>query len=153
MRNLILTVFTLVLSLSVIQAQDKKEEIQVRIKEGAKPDVYVDGKKFDFPLELIDKGKIESFNVISRDQTKNGIILITTKKRGVEIKDTEIKVTGYANEKGGAPIVVIDGKIADKLALKRLSPDDIDKIKVVKEGAIANKYKAKNGVVIVTTKK
>ena len=155
MRNLILTVFTLVLSLSLIQAQDKKEEIQVKIKQGAKPDVYVDGKRFDFPLELIDKSKIESFNVISRDRTsnkKNGIIVIKTKNRGLAIKDIDTKVVGYANEKG-EPLIFIDGKVSDKLTLAKLSPDDVDTIEVIKEGAIANKYNAKNGVIIVTTKK
>jgi TonB-linked SusC/RagA family outer membrane protein len=53
-----------------------------------------------------------------------------------------------------APLFVIDGMILDENAFKRLNPNDIDNISILKDAASAAIYgmKAGNGVVLVTTK-
>jgi len=66
MRNLILTACALLFSISLLQAQEfklektkknNKEKIHVKVKEGAEPDIYVDGKKFDFSMEKYESDK------------------------------------------------------------------------------------------------
>ncbi|MEM9549150.1 MAG: hypothetical protein AAGA77_24395 [Bacteroidota bacterium] len=164
MKDLILTAFILLQSISLIQAQEKqndieiKENIHVKVKEGADPDIYVDGKKFDFPMELLDKDQIESINVIKGEKAieeynaKNGVVLITTKKKLVEKIETKIKITDD-DVKGKGPMVIIDGNNSNQTLLKKLSPDDIESINVVKGEQALKKYNAPNGVIIITTKK
>ncbi|MEM6321991.1 MAG: hypothetical protein AAF960_30305, partial [Bacteroidota bacterium] len=121
------------------------------------PDIYVDGKKFDFPLELLDKDKIESVNVIKGKkaiqeyQAKNGVVLITTKKSSKKMTESDYKEVKDAINK--SPKVIIDGKESDRATLEKLSPDDIESINVVKGEQAMKKYNAANGVVIIVTKK
>ena len=101
MKNLLLTVCAMLLTISVIQAQEneekqsqshKQEKLMIRVKGtstvgNVKPDIYVDGKKFDFELELLDPEKIESVEVIKGEKAikeynaPNGVLFIKTKKR------------------------------------------------------------------------
>ena len=160
MQKLILIVCVSLLSISLVQAQDKKagsqkkESIHVEVKEGVQPDIYVDGKKFDFPMELLDKDKIKSINVIKGEKamkeynSKNGVILITTKKSGKKVTKLDFK-----KETNKIPMVIIDGKKSSRATLDKLSPDDIERIDVVKGEQAMKKYKAPNGVVIIFTKK
>ena len=160
MKKILLIACAGLLSISSIHAQDKKEgsqtkeSIQVEVKDGVKPDIYVDGKKFDFPLELLDKDKIESVNVIKGEKAikeynaKNGVVLITTKKSSNKITKFE-----YEEAKDKDPMVIIDGEASDREALSKMSPDDIESINVLKGEQAMKKYKAANGVIIVTTKK
>ncbi len=157
----------MLLAFSLIQGQEnkekkdknsKKEELHIKLKDGAKPDVYVDGKKFDFPMELLDKNRIESVSVIKGDKAlrdynaANGVVLITTKKNLVELDESKIKVKS-TSEKSKTPMIVIDGKVSNKKSLEKLAPDDIERIEVVKDKQALKKYNAPNGAIIVTTKK
>jgi len=164
MKNLILTACAVLLSISSIQAQEskgeisKKEKLHIKIKDGAKPDIYVDGKKFDFPMDLLDENRIESVNVIKGDKAikkynaKNGVVLIVTKNKMVEIDKSKIKIKGQG-EKGKNPMIIINGEKSDRKVLKKLSTDDIESIKVLKDEQALKKYNAPNGVIIVKTKK
>ena len=163
MKNIILTTFAVILSISLIQAQDKKEEdqtkeyIHLQVKDGAKPDIYVDGKKFDFSMELLDPDKIESIIVLKGEKAikeynaKNGAVLITTKASANKIN--EFDYTEVKNKIDKIPMVIIDGKKSDQEMLAKLSPDNIESINVVKGEQAMKKYKAAHGVVIVKTKK
>ena len=163
MKKIILIAYVMFLSISLIQAQEskssKKENLHIELKDGVKPDIYVDGKKFDFPMDLLDINKIESINVLKGDKalkeynTKNGVIIIVTKKNRVEIDKSKIKVTGYATKEGKAPMVIIDGKKSNQEVLKKLTPDDIKSIEVLKNEQAIKKYNASSGIIIVTTKK
>lgn len=165
MKNLILTACTVLLSISLIQAQEskdkssKKENLHIMLKDGAKPDIYVDGKKFDFPVDLLDKNRIESVNVLKGDvalkkyNAKNGVVLIVTKKKTVEIDKSKVKVKGYTTKEGKAPMIIINGEKSNQEILKKLSPDDIKSIEVLKDEQAMKKYNAPNGIIIVTTKK
>lgn len=169
MKKLLLTACAVFLVVSIIQAQEteeikgnnqKQEKLFVKVKDDAKPDIYVDGKKFDFPLDLLDPKKIESLSVIKDEQAikeysaPNGVLLIKTKKK-IESNNSKIKIRGtksMVSEK--APMIIIDGEvIPDKEILEKLSPDDVESIKIVKDEQAMEKYNAPNGVVIVTTKK
>ncbi|PPK95432.1 hypothetical protein LY01_01019 [Nonlabens xylanidelens] len=162
MKNLILTLCALLLSISIIQAQENKktvdnssnkEKLHIKIKDGAKPDIYVDGKKFDFPMDILDSDMIESVSVVKGDKalkeynSKNGVVLIVTKKKNAEIDNAS------ANNEGKAPMIIINGKNSDRKTLEKLSPDDIESIEVFKDERALKKYNATNGVIVVTTKK
>jgi|TARA_B110000914_G_scaffold218209_1_gene225240 hypothetical protein len=167
MKNLILTVCTVLLSISLIQAQEhgeekgeiaKLEKLHIKLKDGTKPDIYVDGKKFDFPMDLLDVDRIESVSVIKGDKaieeynSKKGVVLITTKKITTEKAMSKIKfVYDGVNKKD--PMIIINGEKSDQEILKKLSPDDIESIEVLKGEQTLKKYNAPNGVIIITTKK
>ena len=136
MKNLILTACALLLSITLMQAQKNNEikkdsslaeRLHIKLKDGAKPDIYVDGKKFDFSLDLIDTDMIASAFVIKGDRAikeynaSNGVIVITTNK-----KYESDKASGKTSFNGKTPIIVIDGKVSSKDILDKLSPDDID---------------------------
>ena len=166
MKKLLFTIIVLFFSISLINAQktgskkkDKeiKEKLYVKLKDGAKPDIYVDGKKFDFPIELIDQNKIESIFVFKGEQAikkydaPNGAIIIKT-KTSVESDVSEIRVTGYAKDKK-TPMVIINGKVSNKKTLDKLNPNDIEKMEVFKGEQAIKKYNSPNGVIIITTNK
>ena len=78
----------------------------------------------------------------------------------------EVVVVGYGDQKPSAegvfvrgtdkdPLVIVDGKPMDGAKLKDIDPKTIDHMEVLKDKAAIEKYgeKAKNGVLIVTTKK
>lgn len=165
MKNLLLTVCAVFLSILIIQAQEtevkksknqKQEKLLVKVKDDAKPDIYVDGKIFDFPMELLDADKIESVSVIKDEQAikeysaPNGVVLVTTKKK-IESDNLGMKLRTNGGEK--YPMIIIDGEVSGKEALEKLSPDDVNQIEVVKDERAMEKYNAPNGVVIVTTQK
>ncbi len=167
MKNLILTACAVLLSISLIQAQEhaeekgkiaKPEKLNIKLKDGAKPDIYVDGKKFDFPMDLLDVDRIESVSVIKGDKaikeynSKNGVVLVTTKKVTTEKAMSKITFEGDGVNKK-APMIIINGKKSDKEMLEKISPDDIERIEVFKDEQALKKYDAPNGVIVVTTKK
>lgn len=169
MKNLILTVCAVLLSISLVQAQEKKEnlnnsqkqeKLQVKFKDGTNPDIYVDGKKFDFRPELLDKNMIESVNVIKGEKAKkeynapNGVILITTKKKKKEESNkTKVIIKGKSDSIKENPLVIVDGKKYNKDILKKIQPDDIQSISVLKGEKAIKMYNAPNGAIIITRKK
>jgi hypothetical protein len=168
MKKLLFITIVLLFSISLINAQETeskkkvkelKEKLYVKLKDGAKPDVYVDGKKFDFPIELIDQNKIKAVFAIKGDQAKkeynslNGVILITTKT--AEKSDvSEIRIRNNDFAKGEKrPMIIINGIVSNKKDLDELKPDQIEKMEVLKGEKALEKYKSPNGVIIITIKK
>ncbi|WP_026776633.1 hypothetical protein [Polaribacter sp. Hel_I_88] len=165
MKKISVALIIMIFTISSIQAQkekdkkDRKEELIVKLREGAKPIIYVDGKIFDFPMELIDQSKIESVFVVKGADAKtkykapDGVILITTKSFEL-IKISEESITkNYKIESKNDPIVIVDGKVVDKNILEELKTETIDKMQVIKGEEALKKYNAPNGVIIITTKK
>ena len=163
MKNLILTTCALLFSISLLQAQEfklektkknNKEKIHVKVKEGAEPDIYVDGKKFDFSMDLIDTDMIASVIVVKGEKAikeynaPNGVVLVTTNK-----KHESDKTLGKTEFKGETPVIIIDGKVSNKETLDKLSPDDIEKVEVLKDKSAIKKYNAPNGAIVITSKK
>lgn len=159
-----------------VMAQDKKvkKDVKISLKDGAEPDVYIDGIKYDHQIiSLLDPAKIKSMNVLKSDKAleeynaPNGVILITSTNSDEEVKpsDTEFKIrkTSDADPNAsttikirggeGDPMVIIDGKVASKEELSKLSPESIEKINVIKDEKAKKEYNSETGVIIVTTKK
>jgi TonB-linked SusC/RagA family outer membrane protein len=67
--------------------------------------------------------------------------------------DIRIRVSGTYNNT--SPLFVIDGIVADKFAFDALSPNEVESITILKDGASAAIYgsRAANGVVLVTTRR
>ena len=167
MKKIILMACTVFLSISLMQAQNNNEtkkdsslveKLHVKLKDGAKPDIYVDGKKFDFSMDIIDTDMIESVFVIKGEKaikeynSPNGVILIATKKN-VDIVNTTEKTSKESIFDDKSPMIIIDGKVSNKESIKKLSPDDIEKIEVFKDEKAKKKYNAPNGAIIIITKK
>lgn len=115
-------------------------------------------------------------NVVSQPSTVNalqgrvaGVQITASGSRGrkKEIKNASSNMnSGYLNNEqimirgvasispGNIPLYVINGKAAGEDDFKRLDPNDIDDVQVLKESALAALYgsRAMNGIVVVTTK-
>ena len=177
MRNLIFIISIICLFISIGNAQnikdesggkpDKRENLSFVLKDSLKPDVYIDGKKYDADIvNLLDQSLISSIDVVKGKKAleeydaPNGVVIIQTKKNAgkpdfkIDSKsgDSEIKIE-HDSDPTVTPLIMIDGKISDHEMLSKFSPDDIESIEVVKGEAAEKKYKAKHGVVIVKTKK
>lgn len=168
MKNLLLTVCVILLAVSTITAQETEEKKDVNTKpekshlvvKSKQPDIYVDGKKFDFDVNLLDSDKIESIKVIKgKEATKkynspNGVLLITTKK-GTEIANSKIKINATDPIVGGekSPMIIIDDKVStDKETLEKISPEDIFSIDILKGKAAMELYNVPSVIVVVTKK-
>ena len=163
MKNIIATAFAIILSVSSIQAQktenSKDEKFYIKIKEEAKPDIYVDGKKFDFPVGMIDTNAIESVTVLKNQvalkkyNSKNGVVLIVTKKNILKGNEIQLNETKRNAEKETA-MIIINGKNSSKEELDKLSPDEIIDIEILKDKKKTLKnYKTSIPVIIISTKK
>lgn len=133
-------------------AQDK---IKVELKDGPKPDIYIDGKKYDYAIfDLLDQTKIESIDVIKGEQAlkeydaENGVILIQSKNAVQQNGMGKIQISSSDKE----PVFMVDGEISDRETVSKLYPDDIKSVSVFKGQDAIDKYNAPNGVVIITTK-
>lgn len=164
MKKLLFAAFLLMCSITAVNAQDKnteksKENIYIKVKEGKKPVIFIDGKKFDFPMELIDQSKIASINVIKGKEAikkynaPNGAILITTKTSKIlDFSHVKIRENGDLKEDKPAPMIIIDGKVSTKKSLDTLTPEKIEKMEIFKGEQAIKKYKAAHGVIVITTK-
>lgn len=168
MRNLSLTVCAMLLAVATIMAQEAEEKKEVNTKsekfqfvaKSEKPDIYVDGKKFDFDMSLLDKDRIETLTAIKgKEATKkynspNGVLLITTKK-GTETANSKIKInaTDPIVDGENTPMIIIDDKVStDKKALEEISPDDIHSINIFRGKAAMELYNVPSVIVVVTKK-
>ena len=157
MKNIRIITCLFCISTSCLFAQ---ETLQVELKDAPKPDIYIDGKKYDYAIfELLDQSKIESVNVIKDEQAmkefnaQNGVIVITTKKSAQHpptIDKDEIKIKNGA---GKDPVIIIDGEVSSRQVLSKMSPDDIKSIDILKGETAMALYNAPNGVIIIKTKK
>ncbi len=124
-----------------------------------KPDpiYFVDGKETNKSnLDKINPNTIESMSVFKGEDAinkygakgKNGVVEIITKK---ENNNIGIHSEGRVPD----PICYIDGKEITYSKLKKIDPDTIDRINIVKGENAINKYgdKGKNGVIEIYLKK
>jgi len=145
------------------------------------PIYFLNGKEITSnQLEAINTNTIKSVSVLKGKATdiygekaKNGVILISTKKRGQnkpkksksiivrtdnskDIDASEFNDKFIFNTNDGTPVLfVVDGKIYKKGLPKRLKPDTIKSVIVLKGLKAIKKYgrKGRNGVIEITTKK
>jgi TonB-dependent SusC/RagA subfamily outer membrane receptor len=145
------------------------------------PLYVVDGIKIEMTnISQIDPNQIDSIKILKDasavalygEEAQNGVIIIATKKPtaqktiGIQIenkadslKKNIIKGTGIiirgSDFDGEQPLYVVDGKIINPIDFKQLKPEDIQSISVLKDFSAVALYgeEAKNGVLILTTKK
>ena len=178
MKKILVTGLILLFSITLTHAQEKdkpnanKTKLNWKFKDGAHPDIYVDGKKFEFSIDLLDTDRIATMNVLKGKEAieaynaPNGVIVITTKERSNEDKTkfiiTDIKGNDsnemntkivYRDSNAKDPMIIIDGKEVTRKELKKLKPEDIEAIEVLKDNAAQEAYGADNGVIIVKMKK
>ena len=81
-------------------------------------------------------------------------VTITTPS-GTPGMESNIRIRSMGTFNNAEPLFVIDGVIRDKYAFDALSPNEVEDISVLKDGASAAIYgsRAANGVVLVTTKR
>ena len=175
MKKLISTFIPLCLIMAMTLAQEAKTEVDpkdktqktvVEVKDGEKPDIYIDGKKYDrHILDLLDPERIESVSIIKGEKAKEeydaeAVILVKTKIK-TDLKLQEYKL-GENENKGiymtnyvgsGSPVIVIDGKIEDQETLAIIDPDRIQSISVLKDGLSLKKYGTRSGVILIKLKK
>lgn len=168
MKKLLITTGVLFFIVLTFQAQENRDSdnkiIEFKIKDNfsihdslAKPTIYVDGKKFNFDINLLDYNKIESVFVvkdkeaIEKYHSPQGVILIKT-KLGNSIDSVDHAMNRNDNKKLD-PLFVIDGEVVDDEMVKQLTPDDIESITVLKSKAAIKAYNAPNGAVVIKTKK
>jgi len=138
----------------------KVKKTYIELKEGANPDVYIDGKKYDPEiLDMIDLDKIAKMDVIKGDEAMKkyntqSVILITSKaKEDKNVSKVVIRNTGEDTGSGaGTPLIIIDGKKSDKQALEALDPENILSVSVVKGEQAISEYNSEAGVILVKTK-
>ena len=149
-------VLALVLCCNVISYAQKAKDpnLYVKVKEGKEPLIFVNGKKFDFSIDIIDQSKIESVNVLKGEEAKalynttNGVILITTKASGKK-NLVDAKEKSKSLEK---PMIIINGKVSSRDELKAIDAKNIKKMEVLKGEKAKAKYNSPSGVIILTTK-
>ena len=100
--------------------------------------------------------KGESATDLYGEQATNGVIIITSKKGTNTVGSLieKLKRDGIvANAKDGKPIFIIDGKETDNI--ENIPPEGIESVSILKDQSAVTIFgeKAKNGVVMITTKK
>lgn len=139
------------MSFYALQAQDVAQQIGIALKENVDMKIYVDGKPFDFPLELINTDHIASINIIKgaqaeeKYQSPEGVISIVT-------KDIPKPMLSEKKSSSAKPLFVVDGEIREETVIDTISPDDIDHIEVIKGERAIQEYNSPNGVILITTK-
>jgi hypothetical protein len=158
---------------------DKKENIEVVVvgEDGHKENVWIHKKdkghheEVDV-IEIVEKdGKVKVIKKadgkakvivkelvdVKEGEEENVYIIKGDKKEGKEVKLKKMKKGDmvFINDDMNKALVIIDGKETTHEALKNLDKESIEKIEVYKGDGAVEKYgdKAKDGVVVVTTKK
>jgi TonB-linked SusC/RagA family outer membrane protein len=78
-----------------------------------------------------------------------------TQNAGTPGRESSIRIRAIGTTNNSEPLYVIDGVVSDKFAFDGLSPNEVDNITLLKDGASAAIYgsRAANGVVLITTKR
>ena len=117
---------------------------------------YSEKDKNDVIVITAKRNRTAAENVQTPDtvipQTQGRIINITMSDE-TQSSDKEVAVTVDANN--STPLFIIDGKEISSSSINAISPDQIDSMSIVKGESALKIYgeKAKNGVVIITTKR
>jgi beta-lactamase regulating signal transducer with metallopeptidase domain len=186
----------ILLSLTLVVAFTATFETKVIAQTSkSEPLLIVNGKKFNGKVKDLDPDKIQSINVINdslamskygidearvvievtlkdtisiqNDNLKMGIKDTIPKVKNNSVKEFDIKIVGYGNQKSvnkgivfrdtnsnKNPLIIIDGKVFTKEEFNQINPADILSIEVIIDKATTDKYgeNGKNGVILVTLK-
>jgi len=153
----------------------KNETIVIRgvgsISPKDKPLFVVDGVVTDDSLaQSINPESINTMYILKREaafkkygeKAKNGVIEITLKKEGVQVKqagqtpknEAQIIIRG-GNDAKNQPLFVVDGVVTENNLAQSINPKSINNMYILKGDEAVKKYgeKAGNGVIEITLKK
>lgn len=133
-----------------IQENDENEKITININ-----DEVEDGENIFVLKENGEKGKLHKVKIKKGKFISDGGVIIKNNNKFSDdssVKEKNIMVFSSDKEK---PIIYIDGNLSTNEALKELDPNIIEKMEVLKGDNAIKEYgeKAKNGVILITTKK
>lgn len=116
-----------------------------------------EGQSKSRPLIIVDNKKVEDINTVSPDDIESVNVLKgedAINAYGEDGKNGVIRIVSKKNDISEA-MIIIDGEIADQESLKSIKPDNIEKIEILKGISATKIYgeKAKNGAIMITTKK
>jgi len=152
MKNLFFTICVLLSSLTFSFAQKTDQEIGIALKENSNMKIFVDGKEFDFPLELIKEEHLASVEIVKGEiankkyNAPEGVILIQTKDL------PKLSFSDAQKDEDNSPLFFVNGKEYQRTILDEISPDDIEAIEVIKGERAINEFNAPNGVILIKTK-
>lgn len=133
--------------------KDDVKTIDVKREDG-KEFISINGKKIA-PNEIIE----EKIEIENEDGTNFIFVETSTDKKDKDaeieiIKEEDSKIV-FNNSNNKKPLIIIDGKIADKNKMKDLDTNKIKSVSVFKGESAIKKYgeKGKDGVIIIATKK
>lgn len=124
-----------------------------------KPTYVVDGKVYRGNLSTLNVNDIKSITVLKNpDASKqygtfnpNGVIVVETGKLLHNFVKPQSAVANTSASVRDSAVYVVDGVVSDK-NMGGIRPEDIESIRVMRDGTTAEIYGAKNGVIFVTTK-
>ncbi|SFR51400.1 TonB-dependent Receptor Plug Domain [Robiginitalea myxolifaciens] len=134
-------------------------EIKIKGEDGeAEEIIKVRPMKSKGSYKIIRDGDVHTEVIAGDGGNSTSTVIITDKdQEGETVKISGMASSGKVKLKtsGKDPLIYIDGKKANKKAMEKLDPDDIEKIEVLKGDKAEEAYgkKARNGVVEITTKK
>lgn len=158
MRNIQLLAFILITSFGSLQAQEIKQQLNVALKENVDMKIIVDGKPFDYPLELINPDYIASIKILKGEeamekyQLADGLISIVTKGIPKPILLGTPSDPNHSSSQKIKPLVILDGEVVERSAVLEISPDIIEQIEVIKGPRAMEEYNASEGVILINTK-
>ncbi len=141
------------------------------------PSIFVEGNTITSTDFLaLDENKIKLISILNEkdatemygDKGKNGVIVVSLNQPKDENSDETVTVKAIPKSntaqlpesinnsiKGKKPYFIVDGKPITYKEFKKLDSDQIESISVLKDKNAIDRYgdKAKNGVILVTTKK
>ena len=100
------------------------------------------------------------FQDIPTDNLSNALAgrltgVTVTQNAGTPGRESNVRIRAAGTFNNSQPLYVIDGVVNDKFAFDGLSPNEVESVTVLKDGASAAIYgsRAANGVVLVTTRR
>jgi len=143
--------------ITISEGEDGKKLVHKTKGDSESKNVWVTKEKIS--KDLKDHGE-EAYKVkiISNDGNKEDIHFTTNDahaKQKVKVIKMNKKDGVFISSDGGTPIFIIDGKEVTKAEMDKLDSNDIASVNVYKGEKAVKKYgeKAKDGVVVITTKK
>ena len=143
--------------ITISEGEDGKKLVHKTKGDSKSKNVWVTKEKIS--KDLKDHGE-EAYKVkiISNDGNKEDIHFTTNDahaKQKVKVIKMNKKDGVFISSDGGTPIFIIDGKEVTKAEMDKLDSNDIASVNVYKGEKAVKKYgeKAKDGVVVITTKK
>jgi hypothetical protein len=155
---------------SYVFISEDGDETHVKVVNGKKVTEEIHGPHGEnvWVSESGDSTKLKKIKIIEIDEDSDGektVIVKKIRKDGEETK-VNVEVIEGDHEKGNnkmmfisegdeQPLMIVDGKEVEGGSLEDINPDDIETVNVYKGDKAIEKYgdKAKNGVVVIKTKK